>query len=61
MILWHKNSLDSDLILQQKKAIYKLINEIFNSLNNKFIVGGILFDLEKAFDYLNHAVLPSNL
>ena len=44
-----------------EKAIYKLINEIFNSLNNKFIVGGILFDLEKAFDYLNHAVLPSKL
>ena len=61
MILWHKNSLDSDLILQQIKAIYKLINEIFNSLNNKFIVGGILFDLEKAFDCLNHAVLLSKL
>ena len=61
MILWHKNSLDSDLILQQKKAIYKLINEIFNSLNNKFIVGGILFDLEKAFDCLNHDVLLSKL
>ena len=43
------------------KAIYKLINEILNSLNNKFIVGGIVFDLEKAFDCLNHDVLLSKL
>jgi hypothetical protein len=29
------------------KAIYKLINE---TLNSKLIVGGIFFDLEKAFE-----------
>jgi hypothetical protein len=31
-------------------AIYKLINETLNVLNSKFIVGGIFYDLEKAFD-----------
>jgi hypothetical protein len=35
------------------KAIYKLINEILNTLNSKFIVG-VFFYLEKAFGCLNH-------
>jgi hypothetical protein len=32
------------------KAAYTLINDILTALNNKRIVGGIFFDLEKAFD-----------
>ena len=43
------------------KAIYKLINETLSALNNKLAVGGIFFDLEKAFDSLNHDVLMSKL
>ena len=39
------------------KAIYKLINETLNALNSKLIVGGIFFDLKKAFDCLNHILL----
>jgi len=31
------------------KAAYKLINDILTALNDKKIVGGIFFDLEKAF------------
>jgi len=43
------------------KAIYKLINETLDALNSKFIVGGIFFNLEKAFDCLNHSILLSKL
>jgi exonuclease III len=42
-------------------AIYMLVNEILNALNSKLTVGGIFFDLEKAFDCLNHNILISKL
>jgi len=42
-------------------AIYKLVNETLNALNSKLMVGGIFFDLEKAFDCLNNNILLSKL
>jgi hypothetical protein len=43
------------------KAIFKLLNNILNALNNKKTVGGIFCDLRKAFDCVDHAILMSKL
>ena len=38
-------------------AIFKLIESIFNALNNKEYVTGIFYDLTKAFDSVCHEIL----
>ena len=43
--------------LATDNAIFKLINEILNSLNNKMKVEGVFCDLQKAFDSVNHELL----
>ena len=40
-----------------ENAVYKLINEVLNALNNKQIVGGIFCELTKAFDCVEHDIL----
>ena len=42
-------------------AIFKLTHEILNALNNKAMVGSIFFNLEKAFDSVNHSLLINKL
>ena len=47
--------------LSTEDAIFKLIHEILTALNNKVMVGGIFFDLAKAFDSANHVRLIHKL
>jgi hypothetical protein len=43
--------------LSNDNAPYTLIHEILSAMNNKHTVGGIVCDLSKAFDYVNHRIL----
>ena len=43
------------------KAAYKLIHNILTALNDRKLVGGIFFDLEKAFDCVNHKILLAKM
>jgi len=40
-------------------AIFKLTNEILKALNNKTMAGSIFWNLEKAFNSVNHDILLS--
>jgi len=47
--------------LSTEKASYKLIVDILNALNNRMMVGGIFYDLLRAFDCVNHNILLTKL
>jgi hypothetical protein len=42
-------------------AIFKLINKILKTLNNKMKVGSVFCDLEKVYDTVNHEILLDKL
>jgi hypothetical protein len=62
---FNKNFTNSQFGFRKKpltdKSAYKLINDILMALDRKRIVGGILFDLEKAFNCVNHDILLANM
>ena len=47
--------------LATEDAVFKLIHEILSALNNRVMVVSILYDLETAFDSVNHSLLIKKL
>ena len=47
--------------LSTDNAIFSLTHEILKALNSKMVVRSIFFDLEKAFDSINHSFLIKKL
>jgi hypothetical protein len=47
--------------LSTDNAVYALLNEVLTALNNKSRAKGIFWDIEKAFDSVNHNVLLHKL
>jgi hypothetical protein len=41
--------------------MYHLTNEILNALDNNLSIGGVFYDLENAFDCVNHKIPLSKL
>jgi hypothetical protein len=46
---------------RQHSSTEKAIYELLNALNNRSMIGGIFYDLEKAFDCVNHDILLTKL
>ena len=44
-----------------ENASHVLLNEILTAMNSKQMVGGIICDVHKAFDCINHVVLLGKL
>ena len=57
----NKHQYDFRSEVSTENASHILLNEILTAMNSKQMVGGIICDLHKAFDCINHVVLLEKL
>ena len=47
--------------LSTEMATFTLLNKVLSSLDRKYFVRGLFCDLQKAFDCVNHDMLPAKM
>ena len=59
--LFHKHLEQNEILYNNQYALIDITEKIRNALDSKYYACGVLIDLEKAFDTVNHVILPDKL
>ena len=59
--LFHKHLEQNEILYNNQYVLIDITEKIRNALDSKYYACGVLIDLEKAFDTVNHVILPDKL